>query len=236
MENNKEAFGHTLLVNKPLNWTSFDVVNKIRYAAKTITGRKKIKVGHAGTLDPLATGLMIVCVGKHTKSIDKFMGLDKQYTGSFLLGATTPSYDLETAVDQRYDLPPNDYNMLEDAAKTFIGETEQLPPAFSAKKIDGKKAYELARKGKDVNLRKSKIRIDEFKIDANDFPTLHFLLNCSKGTYVRSLVHDYGAKVGSGAHLTSLKRTKIGDLLLENAKDINGAIAELEGAWANFKE
>lgn len=236
MENNKEAFGYTLLVNKPLNWTSFDVVNKIRYAAKTITGRKKIKVGHAGTLDPLATGLMIVCVGKHTKSIDSYMGLAKQYTGSFLLGATTPSYDLETEIDQHFDLPINDPIILQNAANKFLGDIEQLPPAFSAKKIDGKKAYELARKGHEVNLRKAKIHIFRFEVDPIAFPTITFTLDCSKGTYVRSLVHDYGDLLSSGAHLTALTRTKIGTLHLENAKDISGAIAELEGAWINFKE
>ncbi len=231
---NQEAFGFTLLVNKPLEWTSFDVVNKLRYAAKHITGRKKIKVGHAGTLDPLASGLMIICVGKHTKSIESYMGLDKQYTGTFKLGATTPSYDLETEVDAAYDLPANDPEELQSVARQFVGTIEQVPPAFSAKKIDGKKAYELARKGKEVNMKSAQIRIERFDLDCTNFPEIAFTLDCSKGTYVRSLAHDFGKAVGSGAHLTRLKRTKIGDMLLENAYGIDEAREAIQEAWNCF--
>lgn len=230
----QDAFGHTLLVDKPLHWTSFDVVNKLRYAAKHITGRKKIKVGHAGTLDPLASGLMIICVGKHTKSIATFMDLGKQYTGSFKFGATTPSYDLETAIDDLFPLPENNPARLQEAANAFTGAIEQIPPAYSAKKIDGKKAYELARKGQEVKMRAARIHIDRFELDTTRFPEVDFILDCSKGTYVRSLVHDLGKAVGSGAHLTALKRTKIGDMLLEQAHSIDSARIELEKAWQGF--
>jgi tRNA pseudouridine55 synthase len=233
---NQEAFGHTLLVDKPLEWTSFDLVNKLRYAAKHITGRKKIKVGHAGTLDPLASGLMIICVGKHTKSINDYMGLDKQYTGTFLLGATTPSYDLETEIDARFDLPANDAGLMQSTAAQFLGEIEQVPPIFSAKKIDGKKAYELARKGKSVEMKASRVHIKHFDLDLSNFPEVAFTLDCSKGTYVRSLAHDFGKALGSGAHLTSLRRTKVGDLLLENAHSIEEARDALQGAWNSFSQ
>jgi len=232
----KAPFGHTLLVDKPLEWTSFDVVNKIRYAAKRITGKKKIKVGHAGTLDPLATGLVIVCVGKDTKTINELMGLPKQYTGTIRLGATTPSYDLETEIDQTFDLPKNDPAHLENVAKSFVGEIDQMPPAYSAKKVDGKKAYELARKGKEVDLKTSRIRIDRFDVNAERFPDLDFTLDCSKGTYVRSLAYDYGKALDSGAHLTALRRTKIGVWNIEDAFTIEGAMEELEHQYQVYEE
>jgi len=162
-----KPFGLTLLVDKPLNWTSFDVVNKLRYKAKSITGRKKIKVGHAGTLDPLATGLVIICVGIHTKLINDLIGLTKQYTGTIRLGATTPSYDLETEIDQTFDLPKNDPAFLSEIAAQFEGKIEQMPPAFSAKKINGQKAYHLARKGKEVDLKTAQIHIESFKVDSS---------------------------------------------------------------------
>lgn len=217
-------------MDKPLEWTSFDVVNKLRYAAKRITGRKKLKVGHAGTLDPLATGLVIICIGNHTKQIENLMGLDKQYTGTIRLGATTPSYDLETEIDQTFPLPEDDEN-IPSVAQSFLGEQSQLPPAFSAKKIDGKKAYELARKGKEVELRPSRIRIDRFDIVASAFPELAFVLDCSKGTYVRSLAHDYGKALGSGGHLTSLRRTRIGAFSISDALGIEEAIEAIETAF-----
>ena len=231
-----KPFGHTLLVNKPLEWTSFDVVNKIRYAAKRITGRKKIKVGHAGTLDPLATGLVIVCVGSHTKQINDYMGLPKQYIGTFLLGATTPSYDLETPIDQTFALPEKDEGLLQQCAESFLGEQEQMPPPFSAKKVDGKKAYELARKGKEVNLKPSSITIDRFDIEASNFPTISFLLDCSKGTYVRSLAYDFGRACESGAHLTALCRTRIGTFSLKEALSVDAAIEALEKAFRSHLE
>ncbi|MEQ9186748.1 MAG: tRNA pseudouridine(55) synthase TruB [Cryomorphaceae bacterium] len=229
-------FGCTLLVDKPMDWTSFDVVNKLRYTAKRITGRKKIKVGHAGTLDPLATGLVIVCVGKATKTINELMGLDKQYIGTVQLGATTPSYDLETAQNESFPLPANDPSLINRIAQSFVGQIEQMPPAFSAKKVDGRKAYELARKGKEVNLKPAEIQINRFEVDAASFPELSFVLDCSKGTYVRSLAHDLGKALGSGAHLTSLRRTRIGDFKIEDAHSIESAIEALKSAFSAFED
>jgi len=231
-QDQQSPFGHTLLIDKPIEWTSFDVVNKIRYAAKRITGRKKIKVGHAGTLDPLATGLVIVCVGKDTKTISTLMGLTKQYIGTIKLGATTPSYDLETEEDATFMLPDNDPTAIQNIANTFVGDTDQMPPAFSAKKVDGRKAYELARKGKEVNLQPARIHIDRFEVDCNQFPELSFVLDCSKGTYVRSLAHDLGKALGSGAHLTSLCRTQIGAFSIDEAHTIESAMTAIEKAFA----
>ncbi|NQV54102.1 MAG: tRNA pseudouridine(55) synthase TruB [Flavobacteriales bacterium] len=225
------AFGHTLLIDKPIEWTSFDVVNKLRYAAKRITGRKRIKVGHAGTLDPLATGLVLVCVGKDTKTIHGLMGLSKQYTGTMRLGATTPSYDLETAEDGSFPLPENDPAAIQSIASTFVGDIDQMPPAFSAKKVDGIKAYKLARKGKEVNLKAARIHIERFDVNCDLFPDLSFVLDCSKGTYVRSLAHDLGKALGSGAHLTSLRRTQIGDFSIGEAHTIESAMTALEEAF-----
>lgn len=230
----RPPFGLTLLVDKPLHWTSFDVVNKLRYAVKTLTGKKKNKVGHAGTLDPLATGLVIICIGPHTKTIESLMGMPKEYTGTIRLGGTTPSYDLESAVDQTFSLPPNDPTMLQSVAKSFVGPQLQVPPAFSAKKIDGKKAYDLARRGKDVQLKASPIEIHSFEIDPKNFPAIDFKLNCSKGTYVRSLAHDFGKKLHSGAHLTALRRTKIGKHDISNAHDIEAAIEHIEAEYLNY--
>tara|TARA_B110000046_G_scaffold183416_1_gene219515 strand:+ start:683 stop:1390 length:708 start_codon:yes stop_codon:yes gene_type:complete len=224
----KKPFGLTLLVDKPIEWTSFDVVNKLRYTAKRVTGRKKIKVGHAGTLDPLATGLVIICVGSHTKQINDLIGLSKQYTGTIKLGGTTPSYDLETEIDQTFKLPSSDSEALIRAAQQFVGEIEQMPPAFSAKKVNGQKAYHLARKGKEVNLKPASISIHKFDIDPSSFPNINFILDCSKGTYVRSLAYDFGKALNSGAHLTSLRRTQIGDFKIENAHSIESAIEAIE--------
>lgn len=233
---NHSPFELTLLVDKPLNWTSFDVVNKLRYAAKTATGQKRIKVGHAGTLDPLATGLVIICIGRHTKQINDYMSLTKQYTGTFKLGETTPSYDLETEPDHHYPLPKNDAKFLSGARLPFLGEISQVPPAFSAKKINGQKAYDLARKGKDVSLKPSVVSISRFDIAAENFPFIDFVLDCSKGTYVRSLVHDYGKSLHSGAHLTKLNRTKIGDFSIDNALTIDKAIEAIKEAYKDHQQ
>lgn len=229
-----EAFGLTLLLNKPYEWTSFDVVNKLRYTARRITGRKKIKVGHAGTLDPLATGLVIVCIGSHTKTISEITDQSKQYTGTLVLGATTPSFDLETAVNAQFELPPHDENLLQETANTFLGEHLQVPPIFSAKKIDGKKAYDLARKGKDVKMNPALIKIDSFKINASRFPRVEFILDCSKGTYVRSLANDFGRALNSGAYLEELCRTRIGAFDLSQSLSIDEAILNIERAFAEF--
>lgn len=231
---NQPPFGLTLLVDKPLHWTSFDVVNKLRYTAKHATGRKKIKVGHAGTLDPLASGLMIICVGSHTKTINELTGLDKSYEGSIKLGATTPSYDLETEINETFDLPENDSALLNDAAQSFVGDIDQVPPIFSAKKIDGQKAYDIARKGKTVEMKSNRISISSFEIEAINFPEIEFKLDCSKGTYVRSLAFDFGNKLNSGGHLTRLNRTRIGEFLLTDALSIEAAQEAIKAAYDNY--
>jgi tRNA pseudouridine55 synthase len=231
---NQPPFGLTLLVDKPLTWTSFDLVNKLRYTAKHATGRKKIKVGHAGTLDPLATGLMLICVGSHTKTINDLTGMDKSYDGTFLLGSTTPSYDLETEIDQTFDLPKQDIEELKLAASQFLGDQNQVPPIFSAKKIDGQKAYDLARKGKEVVMKPNPIHISEFEIEADNFPEIAFKLSCSKGTYVRSLAFDYGKALNSGSHLTKLRRTRIGEFLLDNALSVEQAMEAIKDGFQKY--
>ncbi|MEJ1241593.1 tRNA pseudouridine(55) synthase TruB [Chryseolinea sp. T2] len=207
--------GRILLINKPLTWTSFDVVNKIRFRLKTK------KVGHAGTLDPLATGLLIVCVGKMTKRIEEFMGLEKEYTGSFTLGQVTASYDLETPVEESKDISQLNEGDIREATKPFIGRIQQLPPAHSAIKVGGKRAYEFARKGKPVELTPREVEISTFEITDIQPPKVFFRIVCSKGTYIRSIARDYGESLGVGAHLSSLCRTRIGPYTLERAVDIN---------------
>jgi tRNA pseudouridine55 synthase len=209
--------GETLLIDKPLTWTSFDVVGKLRGALKHATGIKRIKVGHAGTLDPLATGLLIICTGKKTKLLQAFQGEEKEYTGTFQLGATTPSFDLETEKDQLY--PNLNFSIEEcrNAAKSLTGVIQQQPPLFSAKRIDGKRAYTLARKGKDVELPTVQVEIKEFEIIGIDMPNVEFRIVCSKGTYIRSLARDFGRALNNGAHLTSLRRTRSGDFKIEDA-------------------
>jgi len=211
--------GEILLVDKPYHWTSFDVVNKLRWALKQKLGVKNIKVGHAGTLDPLATGLLIICTGKATKQIDQFMGQEKEYTGTILLGKGTPSYDLETEYNIEKPFDHISSEMLEDVLKTFIGEQLQTPPIFSAKKIDGKRAYDMAREGKTPEMRQNLVNIREFDIDAANFPEVKFRICCSKGTYIRSIAHDFGQKLGSVATLIELRRTRIGDYSVDNAHD-----------------
>ena len=213
--------GELLLVNKPLNWTSFDVVNKLRYEIKNQLGVKKIKVGHAGTLDPLADGLLIICTGKKTKEIYSFMGLPKTYSGTITLGATTPSYDLETEIDQHFPLDELLEEQISDAAKGMIGFYDQHPTIFSAKKIKGQKAYDLARAGEEVKLEPKRIEIIDFQIKSIEMPNIHFEITCSKGTYIRSIAHDLGQKLHNGGHLTALRREKIGQLSLKDAKEID---------------
>ncbi|MEX1001064.1 MAG: tRNA pseudouridine(55) synthase TruB [Crocinitomicaceae bacterium] len=212
--------GEVLLVNKPLHWTSFDVVNKLRYHIKQRLDIKKIKVGHAGTLDPLADGLLIICTGKKTKSIESFMGLEKTYSGTIKLGATTPSYDLETEIDAEYPTDHITETTIQKAAKEMIGEQDQHPPIFSAKKVQGKKAYDLAREGKDVQLSPKLIEISDFQITAIRGLEVDFLIRCSKGTYIRSIAHDLGKNLDTGGHLIALRREKIGDYTLENALEV----------------
>ncbi len=213
--------GEILLVNKPLHWTSFDVVNKLRYEMKQQLGIKKIKVGHAGTLDPLADGLLILCTGKKTKEIESFMGLEKSYSGTITLGGTTPSYDLETEIDTTFPIGDLTDQAIENAAKEMTGEYDQYPPIFSAKKVKGKKAYDLARAGEKVELKPKRIEIAEFTLTKVDIPAVDFYIRCSKGTYIRSIAHDLGAKLANGAHLSALRREAIGDYKLSNAKSVD---------------
>lgn len=209
--------GEILLINKPIEWSSFDVVKKIRNSIKRATGIRKIKVGHAGTLDPLATGLLIVCTGRFTKRINEFQDLDKEYTGSFYVGATTPSFDKETEVDMEFDISSISKDLLISTSKSFIGEQNQIPPVYSAIKIDGKRAYSFARNKKEVKLSPRKIYIKEFELTNINLPEVHFRVVCTKGTYIRSLAKDFGKALNSGAYLTSLTRTGIGNFKLSEA-------------------
>ncbi|MDC0538993.1 tRNA pseudouridine(55) synthase TruB [Flavobacteriaceae bacterium] len=209
--------GKVLLIDKPLNWTSFQVVNKIRWLIKQQFEIKKIKVGHAGTLDPLATGLLILCTGKFTKKIETYQAQVKEYTGTITLGATTPSYDLESEVDQTFDISGITKEDILQNTQNFIGKIQQQPPIFSALKKDGKRLYEYARKGEHLEIPKRAIIINEFKITNIDMPNVEFQVVCSKGTYIRSLAHDFGKMLNNGAHLSSLRRTKIGDFSVDNA-------------------
>lgn len=221
--------GQLLLVDKPLNWTSFQVVNKIRWHLKRRFGLKKIKVGHAGTLDPLASGLLLICVGRWTKRISEFQGMEKEYMGHIQLGSTTPSYDLETAIDTTFPIEHIDAANIEVARKTFEGEQLQYPPQFSAIKKDGVRLYEHARKGETVEVLPRKIHIHHFSLDSTHFPELSFRVRCSKGTYIRSLAHDLGKTLESGAHLSSLRRTKIGRYDVADAYSLDDLIKILEG-------
>lgn len=213
--------GKLLLIDKPLKWTSFQVVNKLRWAIKQQFHFKKIKVGHAGTLDPLATGLLILCTGKFTKKIDEYQAQTKEYTGTFTLGATTPSYDLETEIDKTYATNHITEVLILETTKQFIGEIEQKPPIFSAIKKDGKRLYELARAGKTTEIKSRKVTVLEFEITKINLPEINFRIVCSKGTYIRSLAYDFGIALNSGAHLSALKRTKIGNFSVENAYSID---------------
>ncbi|WP_313112861.1 tRNA pseudouridine(55) synthase TruB [Aequorivita sediminis] len=219
--------GQVILIDKPLEWTSFQAVNKVRWLIKKSFGFKKIKVGHAGTLDPLATGLLIICSGKFTKKIDTFQAQEKEYTGTFTLGATTPSYDLETEIDQRFDISEITSEQIHKATRQFIGEIQQQPPVFSALKKDGKRLYEFARNGEEVEIPFRKITISEFEITRIDLPNVDFRVVCSKGTYIRSLAYDFGKALNNGAHLSALRRTKIGDFSVANAIGISDFEASL---------
>lgn len=227
---NAEDFknGQVILIDKPLHWTSFQVVNKLRFAIKKKFGLKDLKVGHAGTLDPLATGLLILCTGRLTKTIDMLQAQEKEYTGTITLGGSTPSYDLETSVDQVYPYAHLTEPEIHAASKTFLGETEQLPPIFSAIKKDGVRMYELARKGLSAKMQPRKIYIREFEITKIDLPEVDFRIVCSKGTYIRSIAHDFGQVLNTGSHLSRLRRTKIGEHNVDNATDMNSFIAQFD--------
>lgn len=210
------AEGQLLLVNKPYKWTSFDVVGKLRNAFKPL----KLKVGHAGTLDPLATGLLIICTGKMTKQIDTFQAQEKEYTGTMILGATTPSYDMETEPDQQFDISHITEEQIKAACEPFTGDIQQYPPAHSAVKIDGERLYEKARRGEEVELRLRSVTITEFEITGIALPEVNFRVVCSKGTYIRSLVHDFGKALNNGAYLSRLRRTRSGDYKVEDAHEV----------------
>ncbi len=220
--------GQVLLIDKPLEWTSFQAVNKIRWHIRKRFDIKKIKVGHAGTLDPLATGLLVICTGKQTKSINEYQGQIKEYTGTFTLGATTPSYDLETEIDHTFDTTHITEELIHNTTQQFIGNIQQQPPIFSALKKDGKRLYEIARKGETTEIPTREIHISEFEITAIQFPKVDFRVVCSKGTYIRSLAFDFGKALNSGAHLSALRRTKIGNFSVENATSIENFIKKIE--------
>lgn len=203
--------GRTLLIDKPLHWTSFQAVNKLKWLLKSELGLKKIKIGHAGTLDPLATGLLIVCTGKSTKTISEIQGQIKEYTGTFVLGATTPSHDLETEIDQHFPTHHITEALLRETAAAMTGTIQQKPPIFSAIKKDGKRLYEHARAGETVEIQSRPVTIESFELTRIGLPEVDFRIVCSKGTYIRSIAADFGKAVQSGAHLSVLRRTKIGD-------------------------
>jgi tRNA pseudouridine55 synthase len=212
--------GLTIFVDKPYKWTSFDVVNKIRWNLKKKLGIKNVKVGHAGTLDPLATGLLVLCLGKHTKLIEGLTNDTKTYTGTFLVGKTTPSFDLETEYNQEFETEHIDAILLERVRASFMGVQLQTPPIYSAKQIDGKRAYDFARAGKTVEMKQSQIEILNFNIDTTRFPEVDFQITCSKGTYIRSIASDFGTRLSSGATLIALRRTQSGNFTIENAKSV----------------
>ena len=212
--------GHTLLINKPLRWTSFDVVKKIRNTLRTALQVKKIKVGHAGTLDPLADGLLIVCTGKFTKLINEFQAQEKEYTAEFTLGATTPSFDLETEINETFEYNHITEEMLKTTAASLTGNILQTPPIYSAIKQDGKRLYEYARKGEDVKIKERMVHVSKFEIIKVEMPKVYVRIVCSKGTYIRSLAQTFGKNLNSGAHLSQLTRTRIGKFELSQAIDI----------------
>jgi len=210
--------GQVLLIDKPLTWSSFQAVNKLKYALKRKYDLpKKFKIGHAGTLDPLATGLLIICTGKFTKRISEIQAQAKEYTGTITVGSTTPSYDLETEVDATFPTEHITKDLITETIKQFLGEIDQKPPVFSAIKKDGKRLYEHARAGEEVEIKARKTTIHEFEITRIALPEIDFRIKCSKGTYIRSIAYDFGLALQSGGHLTALRRTKIGDYCVENA-------------------
>lgn len=214
------------MVDKPLHWTSFDVVNKVRICLRK--GYGKIKVGHAGTLDPLASGVVIVCVGKETKKIEEYMGQEKEYVAEITFGHTTPSYDLETSFDKEFPYEQVDRACLERAVQQFIGEIEQFPPSYSAVRVDGVRAYEMARRGDEVEMKSRKVMVREIEILKAEFPIVELRIVCSKGTYIRSLAHDLGKVCGSGSHLSALRRTRVGDFRVEDGFKMDEIIGVLQ--------
>ena len=228
--------GEVLYFDKPLTWTSFNLVSRVRYNLCRKLGVKKLKVGHAGTLDPLATGVMIVCTGKATKRIEEFQYHTKEYIATIQLGATTPSYDLEKEIDATYPTEHITEEMVAETLKTFIGEIQQIPPAFSACKVDGTRAYDLARKGKEVDLKPKLLVIDEIELLECNLPEIKIRVVCSKGTYIRALARDIGEALNSGAHLTGLIRTRIGEITLGQCMSIETFPQWLDGQEIEMEE
>jgi tRNA pseudouridine55 synthase len=220
--------GHMLLIDKPKTWSSFDVVNKLRWQIKNKLKVKKIKVGHAGTLDPLASGLLVLCTGKFTKKIEGLTADHKTYTGTILLGKTTPSYDLETEYDAEFPTEHITESLIDEARQSFMGKQLQRPPIFSAKQIDGKRAYEFARKGETVELKQNAIEVFDFTLDTSALPELHFSIKCSKGTYIRSIAADLGKALNSGGTLIELRRTVSGVFDIADALTVEEAIKMIE--------
>lgn len=226
--------GCILPINKPIGWSSFDVVNKVRYLIKGYLGGKVIKVGHAGTLDPLADGLLLIMTGRFTKRIEEFQQFEKEYTGIFYLGKTTPSYDLEHEPDKDYPIEHITENMIRESASKFLGEIDQIPPVYSAIKHQGKRAYLYARKNKEIEIQSKQINISEFEVPLIEIPHVHFRIVCSKGTYIRSLARDLGEALGSGAYLERLRRTRIGQFRLEDAYSIDYLESVLKDTNAEY--
>lgn len=220
--------GEIIYIDKPYKWTSFGVVNKVRYFVCRKQGVKKIKVGHAGTLDPLATGVMILCTGKATKKIEDFQYQTKEYIATLMLGATTPSFDLEKEIDATYPTEHITRELVEETLKQFVGEIQQVPPTFSACKVNGKRAYELARKGNDVELKAKTLVIDEIELLECELPVIKIRVVCSKGTYIRALARDIGQALNSGAHLTALQRIRVGDVTLDKCMQLDDFEAWIE--------
>jgi tRNA pseudouridine55 synthase len=228
--------GEVILIHKPLTWTSFQVVNKMKYIIRSWERNRKsgvipwLKIGHAGTLDPLATGLLIICTGKQTKNIETYQAQEKEYTGTFFIGATTPCYDREKEIDQRFPTDHITQERIIETAKKFTGTIQQTPPLFSAIWIDGKRAYDIARAGQTAEIKAKEITISEFEITRIALPEVDFRVVCSKGTYIRSLARDFGQALNSGAHLTALCRTRIGEYRLEDAMTIEQFEADVKGS------
>jgi tRNA pseudouridine55 synthase len=213
--------GSVLCIDKPVGWTSYDVIRKLTFMLKRLYG-KRLKIGHAGTLDPLASGLLVLCTGKETKNIDTYVGSDKTYTGIIRLGSTTPSYDLETEFDGVYEYKHLTEEQIRLACQQFTGVIMQSPPIYSAVKVEGKRAYKAARKGKVIEMKEREVNVKRFEITRIDGGDIHFEIECGKGTYIRSLAHDFGKYLGSGSHLASLRRTRVGDFVVEGAMSPDG--------------
>lgn len=235
-QQNPFSEGMFVVVDKPLEWTSFDIVNKFRYLLHRKLGTRKLKVGHAGTLDPLATGVVVVCTGKYTKRIEEVQLQEKVYTATIQLGATTPSFDLESEVDATYPTEHITKELVEEVLGRFVGEIDQVPPTFSAVKVDGKRAYEYARKGHELELSAKRIRISDIELLNFDLPHIEVRVTCGKGTYIRALARDIGVALGSGGHLTSLRRERVGDFSTDRAIRVEEFGEFIEKELEKYKE